>query len=90
MEFETPPPHQQNAVLDKLVKSLPFHGKDYGFEPRVLYDSQVAELVRFSSSRHYIKIGRMSSIPKANIGSNPVLTTIKAPLSALAHNELKP
>jgi hypothetical protein len=26
-----------NAALDKLVKSLPFHGKDYEFEPRTLY-----------------------------------------------------
>ena len=38
-------------------------------------NGQVAELAPNSSSRHYIKIGRMSSIPKAITGSNPVLTT---------------
>ena len=40
-------------------------------------NGQVAELVRLSSGRHYIKIGRMSSLPKANAGSNPVLTTLE-------------
>ena len=35
----------------------------------------MAKLAPNSSSRHYIKIGRMSSIPKAITGSNPVLTT---------------
>ena len=62
MEFETPPPHHLNAALDKLVKSLPFHGKDYGFEPRTLYDSQVA-------------CWYTHSIIRVITGSNPVLTT---------------
>ena len=39
------------AMLDKLVKSLPFHGKDYGFEPRALYVLvPLAQLVRASHS----------------------------------------
>jgi hypothetical protein len=30
-----------NAPLDKLVKSSPFHGEDYGFEPRTEYKMMV-------------------------------------------------
>ena len=34
-----------NAALDKLVKSSPFHGEDYGFEPRTLYFELVGLLM---------------------------------------------
>jgi hypothetical protein len=50
-------------------------------------NSQVSEWPH-SSSRHYIKIGRMSSIPKANTGSNPVLIAMSERYSESLNQDL--
>ena len=69
-EKETSLEYYHDKVLDFIIIN--------DIQGEFLIDSfYKAKKMYEEDSRHYIKIGRMSSIPKANTGSNPVLTTKK-------------